>query len=830
MGRDFAWTRSTTLDAAYLRWTSSAVGVDTIAAIVRSDLRRKWRSWVVVGVVAGLVWGVALSLAAGARRSEGAFDRFTAFAQSADFTLDNPPPDVAAAVTRNPGVAAATRWFSAPSGGFIMVDGRLRPLRGDTAVTVYGPRHGVDVDRPLLVAGRYPSKAGEVLINAAWSERTDLDVGDQVELHSFQSELDSGEIDDFFAIPDLYATDPTLGTTSSFTIVGSAILSAADISRDATTGTGRLVVDVPTFASLAGVSSAEVDEGLSAGSVLAVRLRLGVRPQDILADLDEELAGHAAPVLLSQHRDNASEAERPYVMALWIFCVLSAFAFVVVIGPALVRQAVADSEDNATLRALGADRRLLDLVALARAATVAATAAVTGAILAVVASRAFPVGAVRDVDPDEGISVDGLVVTGGVVLVIACVLVAWVVGARTGNRRSAPAVRGRRVRRLGPSWLPVSLLFGLRFAFPVEPRHRAVTRSTLVALVIAAAAASGAAVFGGNVDSLARDPDRHGWSWDLAVTCNQGYCAIEPGLQNVLSGVDAQAWGFLTFSQNPLPINGRAIPVLAAEPGWGPIRPLKVTAGRVPERDDEVALGASTMRALGVAIGDEVSAGPRKLRVVGRAVFSGIGLSDAARASLGEGAALTLAGLQRQGLAQTDQLPNVAVVNAQPIEPIRDQLRSRLPVLTVAVVQLPGVLAAWPDLRPFTLWLALVLGGLALGTMVHGLALTRRLRTRELSTLTALGLRPSQIRGSIVWQSVLLTATTAAVGVTAGIVAALAVWRATADHLGVVSPASSPTLAIAGIALAFALVVAAVVATALRLSPLGRSAHRVRQE
>jgi predicted lysophospholipase L1 biosynthesis ABC-type transport system permease subunit len=250
----------------------------------------------------------------------------------------------------------------------------------------------------------------------------------------------------------------------------------------------------------------------------------------------------------------------------------------------------------------------------------------------------------------------------------------------------------------------------------------------------------------------------------------------------------------------------------------------------VPERDDEVALGASTMRALGVAIGDEVSAGPRKLRVVGRAVFSGIGLSDAARASLGEGAALTLAGLQRQGLAQTDQLPNVAVVNAQPIEPIRDQLRSRLPVLTVAVVQLPGVLAAWPDLRPFTLWLALVLGGLALGTMVHGLALTRRLRTRELSTLTALGLRPSQIRGSIVWQSVLLTATTAAVGVTAGIVAALAVWRATADHLGVVSPASSPTLAIAGIALAFALVVAAVVATALRLSPLGRSAHRVRQE
>lgn len=784
----------------------------------------------VLGVVAGIVAGVALSLAAGARRSEGAFDRFTAFAKSADFTLDGPPRDVAEAVERMPGVAAATRWFSATNPNFIMVDGRLRPLRGDTAVTVYGPRQGVDVDRPLLVAGRHPSKAGEVLINAAWSERTGFDVGDQVELHSFGAELDSGVIGDSFAIPDLYAADPTLGTTISVTIVGSAILSAADISRDATTGTGRLVVDGPTFASLTGVSPAAIDEGLTAGSEFAVRLRPGVRPQDILGDLDEELAGHAAPVLLSQYRDNALEAERPYVMALWMFSALSAFAFAVVMGPALVRQAIADSQDSATLRALGADRRLLDLVALGRAATVAATAALTATIVAVVASSAFPVGAVRDVDPAGGISVDALVVAGGIAVVVACVLVAWVVGARTGNRRSAAAVRRRRARRLGPAWLPLSLLFGLRYAFPVEPRHRAVTRSTLVALVIAAAAASGAAVFGGNVDALARDPDRHGWSWDLAVTCNQGYCQLEPGLQNVFDGVGAQAWGFLTFSQNPLPINGRAVPVLAAEPGWGPIRPLKVTAGRPPERDDEVALGASTMRALGVAIGDEVSAGPRQLRVVGRAVFSGIGLSDAARPSLGEGAALTFAGLQRAGLAETDQLPNAAVVNARPAEPIRAQLASRLPVLTIAVVQLPGVLAAWPDLRPFTLWLALVLAGLALGTLAHGLAVTRRLRTRELSTLAALGLRPSQIRSSIVWQSVLLTATTATVGVTVGIVTALAVWRATADRLGVVSPASSPTLAIGAGAVAFALVTAAVVTTVLHLFASARAAQRVREE
>jgi len=43
---------------------------------VRADLRTRWRAWVLLGLVIGVVFGAALTAAAGARRADSAYPRF----------------------------------------------------------------------------------------------------------------------------------------------------------------------------------------------------------------------------------------------------------------------------------------------------------------------------------------------------------------------------------------------------------------------------------------------------------------------------------------------------------------------------------------------------------------------------------------------------------------------------------------------------------------------------------------------------------------------------------------------------------------------------------
>src|SRR5262249_56383298 len=70
----------------------------------------------------------------------------------------------------------------------------------------------------------------------------------------------------------------------------------------------------------------------------------------------------------------------------------------------------------------------------------------------------------------------------------------------------------------------------------------------------------------------------------------------------------------------------------------------EVTAGRAPRRDDEVALGARALSALGKHVGDDVEITGRtqkvRYRIVGRAVFPTL----AAAQPVADGAAFTGAG------------------------------------------------------------------------------------------------------------------------------------------------------------------------------------------
>ena len=82
-----------------------------LSLITRADLRLRWRSWVVLGLLFGVTFGVAIAGVAGAQRTEDALPRYLAAAGSMDAAvLANDPafdPAKRDAVAALPDVRAA---------------------------------------------------------------------------------------------------------------------------------------------------------------------------------------------------------------------------------------------------------------------------------------------------------------------------------------------------------------------------------------------------------------------------------------------------------------------------------------------------------------------------------------------------------------------------------------------------------------------------------------------------------------------------------------------------------------------------------------------------
>ena len=53
--------------------------MEVVRALLRSDLRRRWRAWAALALLVALVGGVAMASVAGYRRTSSAMDRFLAY-------------------------------------------------------------------------------------------------------------------------------------------------------------------------------------------------------------------------------------------------------------------------------------------------------------------------------------------------------------------------------------------------------------------------------------------------------------------------------------------------------------------------------------------------------------------------------------------------------------------------------------------------------------------------------------------------------------------------------------------------------------------------------
>jgi putative ABC transport system permease protein len=370
---------------------------------------------------------------------------------------------------------------------------------------------------------------------------------------------------------------------------------------------------------------------------------------------------------------------------------------------------------------------------------------------------------------------------------------------------------------------------GLGVARAVRPERTARPRPTvtLAGAVIGVAAVSAALTIGVNLDHLVQEPRLQGWHWDVLI----GYGGEDqPEVDQALRELagDATVAELASYrTADSVTARGEPVPAVVVANRRGALTDRMVPTKRGPTAPDEVVLGYRTADRLGVSVGQKVRlTGPKGsewFKVVGETVlWTGLGES-----SMGTGAMLTPAGLDRLAPAEKPRQvivlfkPGVAtgpaaraledrygdVVRYYPVEEVQNLKRVR--VVPYAVAGLLGML----------------------GLLGVALSLVSSVRDgqNELAVLKALGFVRRQVYEIVTWQAMTHGVLAIAIGVPVGVVLGRWGWLGLARALeAAAEPVSPGGVLVVGIALTLlaVLVVAALpglLAAAVRPSPTLRA-------
>lgn len=763
----------------------------------RAELRSRLRSWLGLAALVGLVAGLVIAAAAGARRTDSAYARFLDRQRAADVFVDNyPDPGVGtvdpAAVERLPQVVSSARaafLFIAESGAVAPADSRL----------------GRDINRLKLLEGRLPARdrVEEMAVGFERARLLGWRVGTTAPL-----------------IEPQYAADARKAGVRNLRLRVVGIVAAPGDFPPLQTGEPSIHLTPAFYRAYAGTPL------LTEGAGQAVIARLRRRAADVAAFRAgiERLTG-GKPTAVSDEAQRNENTERSLDLqagALWLLAGLLALTGMVVLSQALARQAFLEAGERETLRAIGMTRRQLFGVGLLRALAVGAVGAAVAVGLAVALSPLAPLGDLaRKAEPDPGLSIDVAVFAIGaaattVLTALLAAPAAWM-AARTGSEhRAGGGAAGSRiaalVARLGAG---TPVVTGVRMALePGLGRSAVPVRTAIVGVTIGVTAFAAALTFGASSTHLLDTPRLYGWNWDLALTNynsgpdlgrNRAAFAREPSIKEV-------SIGDLGI---PLDVNGRRVDGIALEPVRGRLLP-PVTEGRAPDSPGEVMLGGKTMRTLDVEIGETVTvrrpgAGARRMRVVGRGVLA-TGFSGIAR--LGQGAVFHTRDARRLA---PDTPASDAVLRLAPgtdRQALRQRLSRRLGDLYERPLQKPSDIVDFGRVRGLPLLLAGLLAVIAAATLAHVLASAVRRRARDMAVLKTLGFERRQVRTVVVVQSFTYTAAALLIGLPLGVAAGRFAWNVYAGRQGI-----DPEVVVPVGTLLLAIPAAALLAGALALLP-----------
>ena len=753
-------------------------------------MRRRWRSLLVLALLAGVTSALAMAAAAGARRTDTALTRLEVATNAMDAVVfasqggDFNPNWTS--LERRPEVAQLAPWDL------------MFGTSGGQAVILFGSDDGRwlgAVDRPVVLSGHMfdPRSDDEMVIDAQTAAVAHLKVGD---------------VFPFAA----YAPDQT--DTSGAAHGAKVGLHVTGIVQD---------VDEFLFTPGALVSPgviAHYRSDMFLADNAMVRLRHGEADMAALRRDANALVAPGVPVLdlhsASRRVTTTLAVER---LSLSVLAAALALAGGLLVAQVLLRSASLVGQDAGALRAMGMTRRDVATAAvLSHIPTVVVAAAVAG-VGAVALSPLFPIGEARAIDPDVGVHADWVVLGIGLaVTLLGLVAATWVVGLLTARRdvrhaeRRSSAVAAW-LRRKAP--LPV----GLGAQMALERGSAGRNPPTLPALVGAIVGVIGV-VSALTVDHAIRttlaDPRLVGVSWGMTVTPPPDAVTPTSVTPQLLAQVRRAAPGsaLAVVRRDVVDVNGVGAPAYSVLNDGKQSPPISLTTltGRPPRAANEADIGPGTAQLLRVHVGDWVTVAHRaRVHIVGEAL-----LPADVHSEFDEGLWLTppafdvlvppnspseydelvvvrfpaAGGAESMSLADAEYVqqyqnlppgsnPDVRFVDA--LGGMSSPLGSEVspPTIPLELVNLQNV-----ELLPNLLGISLA--ALAIAALAYVLVVSGRSRRRDLAVLRAIGLDSAGTRLVVYSQAIIIALVGLAIGLPLGVVVARWAWAGVADRVPLV--------------------------------------------
>ena len=747
--------------------------------VARAALRRNWRGALALAVLLGALWGLALGVTIGARRTASAYPRMTRATKAVDIEV---LPQLASGVTRlDPDAIRRLPGVD----DFDVLDGydtvvNDAELTSANAAATYTSRYGAVPDRferLALTSGRRPrqDRIDEAVVTPKFVERYGLKTGDR------------------FTVTIMDPRTLGLGGREPMRIVGVGRMSDMVVKAEG--------LSVPTIIATSSFYKHFARFHAYEGELLRVK------PGTDLEALKRRInaLAPAENIVFGTHAQRLGDVQRaifPQIAALLVFATVlslaTLFGATQLIGQLLRvrarRQRAAMTGLGATESERAAGLRLSVLPPILLAAIVAI-------VSAVLLSPRFPVGVTRPIEVHPGTHVHWAGMIAGIVAPLVLLFIAVEL---TTRRATSEAGRASRRLRLG--------VFRSR-SWPYGQARGWSLRSgrMLAGAASASAFAVAALVVAAGMHSLVSTPSRFGWRWDVslyavpdlpipdardAVASRRYEAAAEAMLAKLESATGLSGASVSRFGQVPVGAHKVLVPLIGFRRLHGDAIPA-VLSGRLPERTGEIALGALVARSLHVGLGDTIDVGDgsaaTSLRVVGTVAVPSLGFypgSDAPRVgavalvNLEQFAALQPPGSDLHALVRFDRsVPHgqrhaliektLGVKEDGERLAIDDRVLRNVDVLALGAAQQTPLL------------LVGVMTFLALVLLVQALVSEVRRRRGELAVLSVLGAAPATLRRLVSSYAMIVVGVASVVGCVFGVVLGRLVWGGVTSSMGV---------------------------------------------
>lgn len=756
-------------------------------AIARREWSQHRRSFVVLGVLGGLVGGLVVAGAALTHRTVTAPERLLETTALGDAHV-RIFGDLVDDVVGLPEVRES--WVGGVS---------VARVEDHPSLEYFGIVSPIDESAlfdPVVVRGRAadPGRDDEVMMTEDASQRSGFEPGDTLRLAMLTPE-EVQQFDTGFGEPD--------GPTVELSVTGIIRVPPGVFA-------GSPVVGTRAFAE----RTAEVRLGYD----VFVTLRRGdasvpsfVAGADALGQAEAAVRGvqDFPPLEVDRPRDGTEallRSSRVLFGGLIAAVVVAALAVIAALGQAWARHHGVGAHTQRIESALGLPTGGRVAARTLPAAGSALIAGFVAASVGVAGSALEPVGSLGRSEPQRGFRVDtGIVVAGALAVAVVMVAVAALTALRAGRRPvgDGSAAVGRLPRRLLPrrgGWAFAGATFALSSG---GTRRHVPVKVALVGGVVGVAGIVGSATFAASLDRLTSTPARYGWNADFQIADITDEIAADVVADPRLSEVADVVSSSITVA-------GRSesafeIERIRGDAGW------VMWEGRVPTTADEIAIGPRLAERLGVEIGDDVPIEDRTMRVVG------IGLGPLVN-NEGLGMSVLLGPGGMRMLSDVNPFRE-ALVTVAPGED-RDEVIESYRRYELTVRTLPEEVRNVAELGSLPAVLGLFLALLAAIALVHALFVTTRQRAKDLAVMRAIGATPRHAGLTVVAMAVSTAGVGFVFGVPLGVALARLLWGEIAASIGVRGDVAVPLTTVLELAVALAAAVLIAIVPARRAGRL----------